>query len=151
MATATEETVTLPEPTTLPTAIQYADTVGAHLGRLGDKVAEDAAVFANNADALKVQVAAIETGQESLSELGFRSGTIQDGLAKAAELAPAAAEKLRELEALSQAVGEQLQEIRDAMRSVSGALKSQQSLADEAQSHHARGGTADRTEFYREG
>lgn len=141
----------LPEPTDLASSIQYANIVGAHLGNIGDKVIDDAAIFDNNAQALEQQVSAIETGQSSLAELGFTGGPIQGNLSKAAELAPAAAENFRQLQQLAQTLGEQLQEIRTAMAGVGNALKDQHNLADEVQSQDIVNGTANQTSFYREG
>lgn len=154
--TATQQQTTteavMPEPTDLPTSIRWADAVGGHVTNLGNKMTDDAAICQNNAEHMGEQAAKIEGAKAALADLGFaEGGTVQFGLAKAQELAPAAAATFTELERLSRQLSEQLTEISGALSEVKGALEGQQGLADEAQSQNATAGVAKDTRFYLEG
>lgn len=138
------------EITDLASGIQYASTVGGHLGRLGAKLGEDAQIAQNNAAALREQMQVLEDGQGALAELGFEGGQIQNGLAEAAELVPESAQKLQDIASRLPEIGEQLEQVKTAMDTVKAALEAQRSISEELDAKRSTEGVAASTKFYQE-
>lgn len=149
MTSATAQTTTVPEIADLATGIEYTTTIGRHFTELGAKLAEDADVVGNNAEAFDSQVGVIEAGQAALSAQGF-GGVIQSSFGEVAEKLPSAAAKLRQVEQLLAEIGEEISSAASSMQSAKAALEEQRGLAEQVQAQATSNGVARDTSFYQE-